>query len=57
MMWRFTKAGSRDPPLLDPAPDGVVPDATDEGAAGIEDVLEQLVLRVAAIDHLQPPCF
>ena len=40
--------------FFDDGPDGVVADATDEVAAGIDDVLEELILGIAAIDDVKP---
>src|SRR6185312_855944 len=42
-----------DRPLLDHLPDGVVANAAYELAAGVEDILEQLILGVAAVDDIE----
>ena len=43
----------RQRPFFDDGPDGVVADAADEVALGVEDVLEELVFGVAAIDNVE----
>ena len=40
--------------FFDHRPDGVITDPADEAAAGIDDVLEKLVVGIAAVDHIQP---
>jgi hypothetical protein len=39
--------------LFNHLPDGVFTDATDEGTLGVDDVLEQLIVRVAAVFDVQ----
>src|ERR1022692_280876 len=43
----------REWPFFDDGPDGIVANAADEVAAGVDDVLEKLILGIAAIDDVE----
>ena len=52
----FPSAGAgsgRDGAFLHHGPDGIVAEAADEIALGVDDVLEELVVGVAAVDDVE----